>query len=271
MATLEDLNRFNDRELLARTLQAEAGNQDVVGKLAVGAVIQNRASEGGYGSGVRGVITKPGQFSPLNYYTGYASGSQGVNLSKVRPDKETYAVADAILSGEYVDPTGGATHFYNPSVSAPSWGKKSGEQWMPLGDHIFGRANAGRDDYIAPTSDQTYASRRVQYGLGDRGPGTTADVLRAVARGDMTKSEASKYVSEGLLEGFEGGSAYDILQGEEDQASFLDRLGDAAAGMEAAGLFEEPAMPSRLSTAIYEGRPNSGTRALKRMGIASLA
>ena len=35
MATLEDLNRFNDRELLARTLQAEAGNQDVIGKLAV--------------------------------------------------------------------------------------------------------------------------------------------------------------------------------------------------------------------------------------------
>jgi len=120
-------------------------------------------------------------------------------------------------------------------------------------------------------SEATPAARRRQYGLGDADPGTTGQILDAVRKGYMTKSEAGKYVSEGLLEGFEGGSAYDILQGEEEQASFLDRLGDAAAGMEAAGLFEEPAMPSRLPTAIYEGRPNSGSRALKRMGIASLA
>jgi hypothetical protein len=77
--------------------------------------------------------------------------------------------------------------------------------------------------------------------------------------GQVRPEEAAEYFSEGFL------------PREEEQASFLDRLGDAAAGMETVGLFEEPAMPSRLSTAIYEGRPNSGSRALKRMGIASLA
>jgi len=80
MSRLEELNKFDDRELLARVLQAEAGNQGLTGKLAVGAVIRNRAEESGYGDSIRGVITKPGQFSPVNYYTGYAGGEQGVDF-----------------------------------------------------------------------------------------------------------------------------------------------------------------------------------------------
>jgi len=273
MSRLEELNKFDDRELLARVLQAEAGNQGLTGKLAVGAVIRNRAEESGYGDSIRGVITKPGQFSPVNYYTGYAGGEQGVDFEKIRPDEDTYAVADAILTGQYEDPTGGATHFYNPDISQPDWGReKAGGDWMGLGSHIFGRANAGRADYEAPTSDQTPEARRAQYGLGDRDPGTTGQVLAAVRRGDMTKSEANKYVSEELLEGIEGGSAYDIAS-RDDEESFLDRLGDAAAYMDFAGVGQAPEQPDfrSLSMRINEGRQNTGARALKRMGIASLA
>ena len=269
--SIRELEKFDDRELLARVLQAEAGNQDLSGRLAVASVIQNRAREGGYGEGLRGVLTKPGQFSPVNYYTGYARGEQGQNLEGVRPDKETYAVVDAVLSGQYEDPTGGATHFYNPDISQPNWGRSAGGEWMTLGDHIFGRANAGREGYRAPTSNQTYEARRAQYGLGDRDPGNSVDVLDAVRRGDMTKSEAGRFVSEDLLEGIEGGSAYDILKAEED--SFLDKLGGAAGALKQSGLMDAPEQRRvrSLPTDIYRGRQNIGSRALQRMGIASLA
>ena len=128
---------------------------------------------------------------------------------------------------------------------------------------------AGRFTGAAP--EMTDAARRAQYGLGDRGAGNTVDVMDAVRRGDMTKSEAGRYVSEELLEGIEGGSAYDILKSEED--SFLDKLGAAAGALKKSGLMAAPEQPdfNNLPTDIYRGRPNTGSRALQRMGIASLA
>ena len=123
----------------------------------------------------------------------------------------------------------------------------------------------------AGASQATPEARRAQYGLGDRDPGSTGTVMDAVRRGDMTKSEAGRYVSEELLEGIEGGSAYDILKAEED--SFLDKLGAAAGALKQSGLMAAPEQPDfdNLPTDIYRGRPNTGSRALQRMGIASLA
>lgn len=119
----------------------------------------------------------------------------------------------------------------------------------------------------------TPEARRAQYGLSDRDPGTTAEVLSAVRAGDMTKSEASRYVSEDLLEGMAGGSVYDQLNEPEEEASFLEKLSEAAASIETAGIgqAQELNTPSRLPTSIYEGRRGIGSRALKRMGIGSLA
>ena len=271
---LEELSKFDDRELLARVLQAEAGNQGLSGKLAVGAVIRNRAQEGGYGQGIRGVLTKPGQFSPVNYYTGYASGEQGVNLERIRPNKDTYAVADAILTGQYEDPTGGATHFYNPDISQPGWGQSAGGEWMQLGSHVFGRANAGREGYRAPTSNQTDEARRAQYGLGDRGPGNTAQILQAVQSGDMTKDEAQKFVSEELLAGVEGGSAYDMLQDQKaEEAQGMAMLEEGLGMLNQAQPQPQPAPSARsLPMRLSPGRPSAtpGTQAIGRFGLEGL-
>jgi hypothetical protein len=121
----------------------------------------------------------------------------------------------------------------------------------------------------------TPEARRAQYGFGDRDPGTTAQVLQAVAAGDMTKSEAARYVSEDLLDGVEGGSAYDILnkeEKEEKEASLLDRLGDAAQYLNLAGVGQpaDPLPAPRMSNGIYPGRQGVGSKALSRFGIASL-
>lgn len=134
---------LTDRELLARTLQAEAGNQGLPGLLAAGSVILNRANSPDYGDGLRGAILAPGQFSAWNSVTGYAGGEQGQNMSTMQPGQDAYATADRLLSGDYQDPTGGATHYYNPSISNPAWGRdRAGGDWLQIGDHIFGSADA---------------------------------------------------------------------------------------------------------------------------------
>jgi hypothetical protein len=143
---------FSDRELLARTLQAEAGNQGPAGMLAAGSVIMNRAQTPGYGDGLRGVIMRPGQFSAWNSVTGYAGGEQGQDMASMTPSGDAYSAADALIGGQYNDPTGGATHYYNPSISQPNWGIGNGGDWTRIGDHVFGNANAQRGNTQARVS-----------------------------------------------------------------------------------------------------------------------
>ena len=144
--------RTDDRELLARILMAEAGNQGPIGMTAVGNVIMNRVNTTGYGDGLRGVIMKPGQFSPMNSVTGYARGEQGQNIDSLRPDETHYMVADTLLSGNAGDLTGGATHFFNSDISNPSWAE--GKDFTRIGDHLFGSADAGRGGPQATTTTQ---------------------------------------------------------------------------------------------------------------------
>ena len=132
------MNGYTDREILARTLMAEAANQGPVGMLAAGSAIMNRVRAGGYGQGLQGVIMRPGAFSPWNSVTGYAGGEQGQDMAAIRPTKMAYDIADQLLSGQYESPIGGSTHFYNSSISNPSWGMRGGGDWLRINDHVFG-------------------------------------------------------------------------------------------------------------------------------------
>lgn len=132
---------LSDRELLAKTLAAEAGGEGYEGLLAAGAVIANRANAGGrYGDGLRGVIMKPGQFSAWNSVTGYAGGQGGLDMDRIRPSADAYRAADAIISGNYRSPVGNRTHYYNPNVANPRWGQQAGGDWLTIGNHVFGWA-----------------------------------------------------------------------------------------------------------------------------------
>ena len=128
---------LTQRDLLAKTLQAEAGNQGYNGMVAVGSVIMNRLAGG---SDLGKVILQPGHFSAWNSTTGYAGGEQGQDMN-FTPSAKAYEVADALLSGNYEDPTGGATHYYNPQLADPNWGASAGGDWQTIGSHIFGKAN----------------------------------------------------------------------------------------------------------------------------------
>lgn len=96
----------------------------------------------------------------------------------------------------------------------------------------------------------------------ERRAGDTARLaLEAYKAGDMTKSEAARFVSEDLL---------DAIEPKEE--SWLDRLGDAAQYMDFAGVGQAQKLdtPRSLPTSINRGRRNVGSAALQRFGLASL-
>lgn len=138
------------RELLAQTIQGEAGGEGFDGMLAVGSVIGNRARSGRYGgTSINDVIMAPGQFSMWNGVTGYAGGEGAIDPSQIRTSREAYEVADLILGGGYTDPTGGATHYYNPAIANPAWGQsRAGGEWQTIGNHIFGWADGRPDAHL---------------------------------------------------------------------------------------------------------------------------
>lgn len=142
--TYETADDMTELEILARTIQAEAGGESKQGKLAVGAVIKNRADQNRFGTDIRSVILKPYQFSPWNTYTDSAGGEQGKDMlgEKMKPSKDAYDAAKKILSGDYVDPTLGASHFVNPRISKPNWYKGFKDNGTTkIGKHEFGDAD----------------------------------------------------------------------------------------------------------------------------------
>jgi hypothetical protein len=116
-------NQGSVRNTLASVIQGEAGNQGPTGMLAVGAVIQNRANSnfGGYGGDLMS------QMLARNQFQGQAA-----------PTSASYAAADQILSGNYADPTGGATSYANPGASSASWARNlNSSNSLQIGDHFF--------------------------------------------------------------------------------------------------------------------------------------
>lgn len=137
---------MSELEILARTIEAEASGEKYAGKIAVGAVIANRVSSGSYGSsgGIKGVILKKAQFSPWNSITGGAKGEQGKDMLALKASDDSYRAANAILTGNYTDETGGASHYVNESISTPKWlnDMKSQEKGtITIGKHLFGNAD----------------------------------------------------------------------------------------------------------------------------------
>lgn len=158
------------RLALARTIQAEAGNQDEQGRRDVGSVIANRTADG---SSIDDVIFKPGAFSAWNSTTvnldgssraQYANGDQGQDMT-FTPSAENFAIADSIIAGTNPDQTGGATSYFNPDISQPVWGN---DGFQRRGDHVFGTASTA-DEVSARTPAATAGSPTVPQVPGSAG------------------------------------------------------------------------------------------------------
>ena len=108
----------DDETLLAALIQCECGNDSYEGKLAVGAVVMNRA-RGAYGS-ISKAIYAPGQFGPAS------SGKLALTLQTGAISGSSRQAAQDAISG--ISNIGSATHFRN---------SRSGYAGVVVGHHVF--------------------------------------------------------------------------------------------------------------------------------------
>ena len=136
-----------EKDLLYRTVAAEAGGESALGQQGVVHTILNRTRSDRYPGSVGEVIRQQGQFSALNHLTGYAGGKGATPRFfkagyKVNPS--VVQNVDAVLAGDTEDPTGGALNYYNPAAASPKWGPGMANP-ITIGAHRFGTAGGKMD------------------------------------------------------------------------------------------------------------------------------
>ena len=133
---------FNDRELLARLIQCEAGGEGESGMKAVANVIMNRvhASTGEYsrlGGSLRNVIYQPGQFDCVRETIGGRYNPQ--NIYNMNPQNEHYNIADWALAGNKLPGLGTALWYFNPfsTTCRQNFPSRVGVFAVRIGNHCF--------------------------------------------------------------------------------------------------------------------------------------
>jgi spore germination cell wall hydrolase CwlJ-like protein len=168
------------RDLAIRTIYGEAGGEPDTGKAGVAAVLKNRLAGGQYGNDMQSVILAPKQFSLWN-----KGDPAGDNARKLSPDSPSYqkigAIYDGVMSGQIPDPTGGATHYYNPNVASPGWGPKLAQQNdVRIGNHRFvGTGPAGPNGANTMASADVPAAGAQNISSDTLPPGITPDMVSA--------------------------------------------------------------------------------------------
>jgi spore germination cell wall hydrolase CwlJ-like protein len=130
-----------DRDILARTLWAEARGEGLPGQVAVGCVIRNRVNDGKdrswWGEGYTGVCLKPYQFSCWNKNDPnypYLSGAKPIPPKQFA---QAQRAADLVISGVEPDMTKGATHYYATTMPKPPVWVQGATETFRLGNHVF--------------------------------------------------------------------------------------------------------------------------------------
>ena len=109
---------------LSHIINAEAGNQPLDGKIAVGNVVLNRVANPRFPSTVYEVIFQRGQFTPVS------NGS--IHLT---PNEQSIVAAKLCLDG--ANTVGNALYFINPRYSPNSWASRNRPYVATIGAHAF--------------------------------------------------------------------------------------------------------------------------------------
>jgi conjugal transfer mating pair stabilization protein TraG len=159
-----------DRDTAIKTMMGEVSQEPMLGQAAMAHVLKNRLDSGQYGDGstLASVAQQPapGKDGLRGYHefsTWNPVSKQGNNPQNVSPNDPTYQhlgnILDGVFSGAIPDPTGGATHYYNPKTSKPPWAPQ-----------------------LAQANDVTIGQHRF-VGSGPAGPGSKPTVVGALASG----------------------------------------------------------------------------------------
>lgn len=136
----------SDIDTLTRTIWGEARNQGMEGMIAVAWCIRNRVdmdlhNDGKpdwWGEGYAGVCLRKWQFSCWNAGDPNEPYLRGRKAIPGREYAEAHEAALAAAHGYEPDPTGGATHYYNPKAvtKTPVW-VRGAALTKQIGAHIF--------------------------------------------------------------------------------------------------------------------------------------
>jgi len=118
--------------ILAATILAETGGEPGAGRVAVASVIVNRAHQDRRNPAE--ICRMPRQFSCWNG----GPGAVRRRIAEARPAEWAHAVALAVSieAGRFI-PVGPWTHYYNPTLARPHWGRTLRER-RTIGHHVFG-------------------------------------------------------------------------------------------------------------------------------------
>lgn len=117
----------DERNLLARLVEAEARSEPYEGKVGVAIVVLNRVLSEKFPNDIRSVIYQKGQFSPVS------NGSINCN-----PSEESYQAVDEAVRRINAGNTLGSLYFYNPKLCASAF-HESLTTTTVIGNHVFGK------------------------------------------------------------------------------------------------------------------------------------
>ena len=133
---------YNDRELLARLIQCEAGGEGENGMKAVANVVMNRVrvTVGEYsrlGGSLRNVVYQPGQFDCVRETIGGSYNPQ--NIYNMNPTDIHFSIADWALAGNKLYGLGSALWYFNPfsTTCRQNFPGQSGVFAVRIGQHCF--------------------------------------------------------------------------------------------------------------------------------------
>ena len=117
-------NTYNEEDLywLSRIIYAEAGNQPMAGRVAVGTVILNRVADEHFPNTIQEVIFAPKQFSP-------------VSNGRIYRDPDLDSTVAAMLCLDGVKEAGDSLYFNVSRLN--SWANKTKTYVTTIGDHKF--------------------------------------------------------------------------------------------------------------------------------------
>lgn len=129
-------NSTSPERAMAATIWGEARGESLNGKIAVGWVIRNRASNPAWwGKDIIGVCLAPRQFTCWH-------DQQAEKVRWVDERNEKFVVcldvARRVIAGDVPDPTAGADHYYADYIATPRWAKNKSPT-TKIGRHIFYR------------------------------------------------------------------------------------------------------------------------------------
>lgn len=134
-----------DIDAAVRTVYGEARGEPFEGQVAIAWVIRNRAEwqpPSWWGHTVEAVYYHPQQFSCFNHDDPNRKLIDALSSANLVYASIENGVVKPVMAGVVLDPTEGASHYFNPKLALPKW-IEGRQPTVTIGGHVFFRIGPG--------------------------------------------------------------------------------------------------------------------------------